>query len=38
MTTKSGWCITGHHRACRYPGDCPCQCHKEAADGADSVH
>lgn len=25
-TSKSGWCIDGHHPACTYP-PCPCECH-----------
>jgi hypothetical protein len=24
-TSKSGWCIDGHHPACTYP-PCPCEC------------
>lgn len=32
LESKSGWCMTGHHKDCRYQfshGKCGCNCHKE---------
>jgi hypothetical protein len=28
-TSKSGWCIDGHHEGCTLAG-CPCECHNRA--------
>ena len=30
--SKSGWCMTGHHKGCPYQfsfGKCGCDCHKK---------
>lgn len=32
LESKSGWCMTGHHKECKYQftcGKCGCSCHKK---------